>query len=319
MDKYERIKIDLDILPPQSVMGIFKFINNCFENSLDFKYFKKELLEFNKQEQFFICFYIKKYLSNSGNSYLNKYVKSIHDDYLDFNNTSHTDDVIELIYKNAEKILYYIDLNLKTLKRQSKLISKKSEGLQFIDKPYNYRIPLFFAVTKDAIVKDTFVDKNDFKKQIETLLDGIIPKAQFDEFFNNSFIYRGNISDIKLLNVEIENSNEVYSSFHKLYSIYSKARNHYAKTIKVSYEKGIKDKIKEINSSGDSDFRKSKLISLLPKKPIIEVVKLFDIMVIMYNTFPQIRETSLNYLQKNPKATIEKYLLTKSRNIKTFS
>lgn len=316
MNKYERVKIDLNILPPKSVMGIFNFIDNCFENTLDFKYFKKYIIEFNIQEQFFICYYLKKYISNSRSSYLNTYVKSIHDDYTAFDNSSQIDNTIELIYKNTDKISHYINLNLKTLKRQTKLMYKSSKKLQFIDKPYNYRVPLFFSTSKYPVIKDSFVNKDDFKKQVEMLLDGIIPKNQFEDFFNNSFLYRGNISDIQLLNIEIKNSKDVYSSFHKLYSIYSDARNHYAKSIKDSFDKSKKDKIKEINSSGDNDSKKTKLISLLPKIPLIETVKLFDVMVVMYNTFPQIRESSIKYLQKNPKTTLEKYLLTKSRNIK---
>lgn len=319
MDKYKRINIDLDILSPKSVMEIFSFINDCFENSLDLKYFKKNLLEFNTQEQFFICYYLKKYTTNNLESYLNIYVKKINDDYLSFNNSFSIDDTIELIYINVDKIRNYIELNYKTLKRQTKLIHKDSKHFQFIDKPYNYRIPLFFNAPKYEVLKDIYINKDDFREQIAVLFNGVIPKTQFEEFFNNSFHYKGNISDIKLLNIEFVNSRDIYSSFHELYSIYSKARNHYAKSIKVSFDKATKDKIKEITFSNNSDFRKTQLISLLPKRPVIEIVKLFDIMVIMYNTFPQIRESSIKYLQDNPQATLEKYLLTKSRNIKSFS
>lgn len=316
MDKYERIKIDINILSPKSVMGIFNFIDNCFENTLDFKYFKKHIIEFNKQEQFFVCYYLKKYISNDENSYLNKYIKSINDDYLTFDNSSHINNTVKLIYENVDKISHHINLNIETLKRQTKLMYKSSKQLQFIDKPYNYRIPLFFTTSKYPTIKDSFINKNDFKKQVEIILDGIIPKNQFESFFNNSFLYSGNISDLQLLNIEIKNSKDVYSSFHEMYSIYSKARNHYAKNIKDSFDKSKKDKIKEINSSNVSSTRKSNLIALLPKIPTIEIVRLVDVMKVMYNTFPQIRESSSKYLQKNSTSTLEKYLLTQSRNIK---
>ena len=43
-----------------------------------------------------------------------------------------------------------------------------------------------------------------------------------------------------------------------------------------------------------------------------------DIMKIMYNSFPQVRDNYKNFRRKKPLTTLDEYLLTKSRNIRKY-
>ncbi len=313
-NKYSRIKLELTDLSPNSVSEIFLFLHNCLANDLSIDYYKKNVLKYSIQEQYFISYYAKQYFSSSYKSYLSRWMEE------QVNEVGREETLLnhfENIGKRAESLLAYLNQTENTLIRQAKKAKNKRVKTIIKQEVYDYRIPLYFKPKskEDIIYSDSLlIDKNDFYSKLYDVMSIVMDNIQFDRFFNNSFAYLTNPFSIELLNIEIGNSEEVYAQFHKFYILYKEQRNHQNKLIEQYYKEKIEE-IKQNKNSLSDDSVKKKFIRI-PSIPLMNKVTRTDIMKIMYNTFPQIRESASEYLIEHPKSNLASYLKTKSRNIK---
>ncbi|WP_207784981.1 hypothetical protein, partial [Flavobacterium sp. HTF] len=77
MTKYNRIKLEITDLSPESASKVFQFLHILLEeHSLNLNYFKNNLSNYSIGEQYFILKYAKLYFSNDSNSYLNNWLKN---------------------------------------------------------------------------------------------------------------------------------------------------------------------------------------------------------------------------------------------------
>lgn len=314
-NKYSRIKLELTDLSPDSVAKVFLFLRCCLKNDLSIDYYKKNVLKHSIQEQYFISYYAKQYFSSSYNSYLNRWIE---EQIKEVGREETLIDRFEIMGKRAESLLAYLNQTENTLIRQAKKVKNKRVKAIIKQEVYDYRIPLYFkpkSEDNNKIYSDLPpFNKENFYNSLFGIMSIIMDKNQFQSFFHNSFAYLTNPYPIELLNIEIGNSKEVYTQFHKLYELYKEQRSHQNKVIGEYY----KDKIQEIKKNKNrfpNDSIRKKFIRI-PSIPSINKVTRTDIMKIMYNTFPQIRESASEYLIEHPKSNLASYLKTKSRNIK---
>lgn len=319
MPKYDRIKLEVTDLTPKSACRVFEFLHTCLEDhNLNINYFKNNIDNYSVAENHFIFHFAKQYFSSSTQSYLNKWMRNkLGTDYQVEQWSNYTSKILD----GAEKILDYIRLNEKRVERQYKVFKKKDLYIYVKSNPINYRIPLYFKnKTEDEkkIIEKLFVKEislESFKLESKSILLEVMESEEFDIFFNNSFDYMGNIYPIEELNLEFEKSNSLYSTIHRLYVYYNDVRNKQNEILNDYYKKLIDERLNPKDPSKKPSEIRTKFI-LSQKAPDISKVGRFEFMQIMYNAFPQIRESYYLHLQKNPSSNRDSYLKTKSRNIK---
>jgi hypothetical protein len=319
MTKYNRIKLEITDLSPESASKVFQFIHSCLnENDLNIKFFKTNINNYSIDEQHFIFDYSKKYFSSSQRSYLNRWIENLENQ---FGRREQSLNYVSNIIKGSEEILNYIQVKEKTVERQFKVLKKKDLYINIKSNAIKYRIPLYFKVKdqeKRKVLEELSeieINKNIFKERAKELLSEIIRDEEFEVFFNNSFDYCGNEYPIEELNLEFENSGILYSKIHKLYNYYNEVRN---KQNEVVNDYLKKEKDKRLNPK-DPTKKPSEIRAKFyqsQKIPNIHRAGRFEFMQIMYNAFPQIRESYYFCLQKKPSSNLQVYLKTKSRNIK---
>lgn len=320
MSQYNRTKLELTDLSPESVSNIFLFLHSCLENNLTIKYFQSNLVKYSNIEQYFILFYAKVFFSNSYNSYLNRWMNNQAENFIEEPFNTQMRENFNNISSNAGNLITYLNQIENTVRRQAKKSKKSrfiSEKKHKVEKVYDYRIPLYFKTNTKNGTNDFSppkIDKKTFKNDSRDILIKIMDSNQFEEFFNNSFYFQFNSESIKLLSIEMGNAKDVYSQFYQLYQYYKNEKNHQNKIVNDYYSELIKNEEIKLEKL-PKDFIRRKFIRI-PKIPVITKVTRFDIMKIMYNTFPQIRESANEFLSKNPKSNLDAYLKTKSRNIK---
>jgi hypothetical protein len=317
VSKYNRIKLELIDISPQSVSKVFLFLQNCFDNNLSPEYYKTNIINYSIYEQYFIVYYAKQYFSDSRESHLNKSLKKIANEYGDIYNNNPIEDYFYQLQNNAKTLLAILNQAENTISRQAKK-SKKGYFIVENHSVYNYRIPFYLKhkiETDNIILKSRQkIDIEIFKRKVEEIISPIMDSKQFEEFFNNSFDFHGNLNSPQLLNIEMGNVKEVYCQFYKLYSYFKIERNDQTKIINDHYNKLIEDKTKKKDSLPKNSIR-IKFIKI-PEQFSLKKVTRIDVMKIMYNTFPQIRDSYFQHQNKNPNSTLDLYINTISRNIK---
>ncbi|MDR6546685.1 hypothetical protein J2810_002791 [Chryseobacterium rhizosphaerae] len=329
MPKYERIKTHFTDLPPLSVSKVFEFLDQLYRNNLERGHFIEHFKKHTIQEQYFICYYAKIYFGESDKSFL-----SIELDKIFKTSDGERNSEIRKIKHNAVDLLAYIDnTQFKTLQRRTKLIKKRANGFEkhfFKPKMSNlrFRLPLYSFPTKITYEENPeFVGSFYSEKEKEyALLTGTemsitIPSEYFKKFkdyffaifedeldyeqigmlFVNSFSFVGSDAIIELLDLEFDNSTVIHHIFFEVYKKYNEIQSELSDHIA---------KQKEATKNFKKDRKK-----LLSRIRIYSATKK-DFMKIMYNAFPQIRESYSSFKKKHPKITLDQYLTTKSRNIK---
>lgn len=319
MPKYDRIKLEIADLTPKSVCRVFEFLDTCLEvHNLDINYFKNNIDNFSIAENHFIFHFAKQYFSSSQRSYLNKWMRNqLGNDYQVEQSSSYA----SKIFDGAEKILDYVRLNEKRVERQYKVFKKKDLYIYVKSNPNNYRIPLYFKnktedekkIIERLSVKEISLES--FKLEAKTILLEVMEIEEFNIFFNNSFDYVGNTHPVEELNLEFEKSDTLYSTIHRLYIYYNDVRNKQNEILNDYYQKLLDEKLNPKDPNKKPSEIRTKFI-LSQKIPSIQKVGRYEFMQIMYNAFPQIRDSYYLYLQKNPSSTRDSYLKIKSRNIK---
>lgn len=313
MSKYKRINLAITDLSPESASKVFGFLNDCLSNRLSIEYYKKKILDYSINEQYFILYYAKIYFSESDNSYLSMYIQNTDRGFADGEKTKEITNHFDNLRRNGNTLLAYLSQIENTLERQYKKRKKNNIHLTSDNSVYNYRVPLYFNTNNKSsnILK---IDKETFKKESQKIICRVMDYVQFEKFFINSFEYQGNLEPIQLLHVEMGNVKQVYSQFYKLYTYYKTERNHQNKIVSDIRNELINGEIKRKDNLPVNSLRR-KFIKIPPKVSLKKITR-FDVMKIMYNTFPQIREGYSQYQSKNPLSTLDSYLEIASRNIK---
>ncbi|STC98392.1 hypothetical protein [Elizabethkingia anophelis] len=329
MPKYERTKTHLLDLAPLSVSKVFEFLDLLYRNNLDKNYFIEHFKQYTIQEQYFICYYAKIYFGESENSFLNIELENLFRLYGNEINSK-----IRHLKFNAISLLKYIDdTKFKTLERRVKLIKKREISFEkYMSHPkisnLRFRLPLYSFPTKITYEENPeFVGSFYSEEEKEyALLAGkemsvIAPSEYFEKFkdsffttfnkefdyeqiwmlFFNSFSFANNTTDIELLDLEFDNSTTIHQLFFEIYKEYNKIRFDL-----IQHMEKHKNAIKDLKEKRRKFSIKIRMYSATKK----------DFMKIMYNAFPQIRESYSSFKKKNPKTTLDQYLTTKSRNIK---
>ncbi|MCL1665560.1 hypothetical protein M2T78_14935 [Elizabethkingia ursingii] len=329
MPKYERIKTHLLDLAPLSVSKVFEFLDLLYRNDLDKNYFIEHFKQHTIQEQYFICYYAKIYFGEFENSFLNIEIENIFRLY-----GNEMDSAIRNLKFNAISLLKYIDdTKFKTLERRVKLIKKREIVFEkYMSHPkisnLRFRFPLYSFPTKITYEENPeFVGSFYSEEEKEyALLTGeemsvTAPSEYFEKFkdsffetfnkefdyeqiwmlFLNSFSFADNTTDIELLDLEFDNSTTIHRLFFEIYKEYNKIRFDL-----IQHMEKHKNAIKDLKEKRRKFSIKIRMYSATKK----------DFMKIMYNAFPQIRESYSSFKKKNPKTTLDQYLTTKSRNIK---
>ncbi len=312
MSKYSRIKLDLTDLSPKSVSDVFLFLHECLENDLSLDYFKNNIRKYSVNEQYFIMHYAKQFFSDSYDSYLNRWMR---EQEQEIGREETLMNRFQNIANRAENLLAFLKQKENTTERVAKKIKKSGILITENNPPHPYRIPLYFKAKKRKVssLDSLIMDINAFKNRVKEIITEIMDSDQFEAFFYNSFAFQGNIKPIELLYIEMGSVADVYSRFHQLYLFYKEQRGLQNKIIKEYYDNLIKKHIENIEKS--SEIRKP--FKRTPDIPLLDSVTRFDFMKVMYNTFPQIRESTAEYLLKHPEYYRDSYLKTNSRNIKS--
>lgn len=311
MNKYNRINLELTDLSPESVSKVFLFLHNCLENDLSLEYYKNNISDYSISEQYFILHYAKQYFSGSYNSYINSWMKK---QVEEIGEEEALLDRFENIGKKAQNLLAFLNQTENTIERRAKKFKKSGAFITKDDSPVEYRVPLYFKKNKNAIkcLSSPVIDMENFKNKAKEIITTIMDTDQFEEFFDNSFSFRRNLKPVKLLYFEMGKAQDVYYQFYELYMYYRKERNHQNKIVSEHYDELITKSIERKESL--SEIKKN--FTRIPEIPSLDKATRFDFMKVMYNTFPQIRESASKYLLKHPKSNLDSYLKTKSRNIK---
>lgn len=311
MAKYKRIKLNLEDLPPKSVSKVFTFIDELFENGFDVEQFEKVIHTNDIRETYFTYYYLKKYISDD---YLKKF-------FYESDNDLQTE-----IIENIKAIEIYIDNSFKTIERRYKKerLYGKHKHPYVIENVLNHRIPLYFIIDEKEYkkflkIEDTIRIADKFKVKVKEILKEDISPKDFEQFFNNSFSYPNNTSDIEPLFIEINNSGRLYKNMHKVYQYYNNVLNKEYSKLNQSFNIAIENR-KAINAKKEkkgfitpAEFERLIVLNrrIRPKK-LIRI----HLMLIMYNAFPQIRESAKTYLKNNSAVKLMDYLRVKSKNIK---
>ena len=326
MPTYYRIKLDITDLSPESASKVFQFLHTLLvDHSLDLNYFKHIISKSDIGEQYFILKYAKLYFSHDPDSYLNNWLKKldVENQIIEDNNS------FELIITNISIILNYIENNEKTIERQYKFCKKNEFDYSNLN-VIRYKIPLRSLTIKTqfdgnlrAFETPIFIGKTDeertkkenyiiekpsdyfleFKSNVFRILANIFDESQIEKLFYNSFSLQRSDKDPNCLNLEFKDSKILYDAFFEIYQTYNSEKNSGLRVKQILEQRKQNKEIKRT---------RKKFVAKLSNNKITKL----DIMKIMYNSFPQIRDTYKSFAKKNPSTDLNKYLLTKSRNIK---
>jgi hypothetical protein len=304
MSKSSSIKIT--DLSPESASKVFQFLHIFLEEKqLDVDYFKEELPKFTLEQQYFIFVYAKSYFINSEGGYLDRLLKRQERIYTDEETSQKFLEYASLITKNASKIFNIIDSN------QLKVIEKKMKGFiannnakedfitKLATKPCNYRIPLYIKyekIDKEDIEKKRSTHEissvfNNFKEDVFNILKPILNPDQIEQFFYNSFAFHSNVYPIELLHFEIT-SKEIFNSC--------------VRQLNKTYKNDVLPHVEKYTEDYNEKYN---------KRDKFNSVNRVEFMIVMYNTFPQIRDSYLLYLQKDPSRSLIDFLNTQISNI----
>lgn len=330
MPQYNRTVLNITDLPPKSASNVFLFLDELFEQSLDLEYFKSNIENHTTQEQNYICIYAKVYFNTEKKGFLQSKIIELEKNFT-LEEVYHD---INTITENSKRLLKYIDqVKSKTLKRQNALIKERKLSVDFSKEisitSNSFRLPLYsknkkIKYSENPKLVEKFLSKEiielnlaqgrdpeiniasdffiEFRNFFYNVLDGVLDREHSTKIFYNSFLFDGNFMETRFLNIEFENSQIIHNSFYKIFNRYNELQT-----------KLIEDILTEDENVKNMSTIRRKFIRKITKTNESTNV---DFMKIMYNAFPQIRDTYTIYRKRNPHITLISYLTTKSRNIR---
>lgn len=308
----------LEELNPSSVIKIFKYIKDLIENKdLDLDFFNKRDKIFNREELYFVDYYIHSYLkSTKTQSYFKNWLQS-QEQYLDspelFDSFSD--------YRNSvdTRVIQILDrINVLERIRIAENISIKKNYAEHNTIPISYKIPLIIPFTIkniDGKITKIFSPKAiDFKQYVIEKLSTVLSEEEALLFYNNSFSVQNNYLPPDLLNLKVVDKYSLGIAIQNIWKRYksrmfdkdwllTKRTNAIDKRIK-----GLKAKKEE---STDIEFAIKSLELLhynITKNRITKKADKLEFMKVLYNSFPYIREGYQKTLKKKNKLSIDEYL-----------
>lgn len=271
MSVYDRINNAITELPPESAFKVFEFIKTLFDNRFDKQFFKDTFWSFNAAEQHYVCYYTKIYFDSSDRyTFFNKWIEEKGFEYSKAGEEQSFFDFKEDLYKNKQQLVAILTSYEKTAHRRLNQLKKykvafDEYGEFFNEGIINYRLPLYFK-------------HNKFKEYFLNAMQEVMTQQQAETFFVNSFDFGSNLYPIKLLYIELDNLTYIKEQI-------SLVKKEYDDYYKYHSEKRILD---HNDSVGNLTPEKQEWYSKLKdEKPTnTEFVK------IMYNAFPEIRDTA---------------------------
>lgn len=289
MSSYDRINNAITELPPKSAFNVFNFINELFENRLDKELFKQKFWSFNAGEQHYICLYLKYYFNGAKRyTFFNKWLQQKELQHTQAGEEQLFQDFKEDLYRNKQQLIAILFSYEKTAHRRLSQLKKykvafDEYGEFFNEGVLNYRLPLYFKHNK---LKDYFLKA----------MREVMTQQQAEAFFVNSFDFGNNLYPIKLLYIELESLTYIKEQI-------SLVKKEYDDYYKYHSEKRIQDHNNSIdNLTPEKQQWYSKLKDEKPTNT--EFAK------IMYNAFPEIRDTA----SKNKKG-LDNFLKTYGSNL----
>ena len=271
MSAYDRINNVITELPPESAFKVFEFIKSLFDNRLDKQFFKDTFWSFNVAEQHYVCYYTKTYFDSSDRyTFFNKWIQEKGFEYSKAGEEQSFFDFKEELYQNRRQLVSILISYEKTAQRRLKQLKKFKVPFNqysdyFPEGQIDYRIPLYFKPNK-------------FKNYFLDVMNEVMSVEQAEEFFYNSFKFGNNLYDIKLLYIELNDLTLIKEQL-------SLVKREYDNHIKYQLEKLV------LTHNGKIDTKPDKkqiwYSKLTDDKPTLT-----DFAKIMYNAFPQLRDTA---------------------------
>ena len=271
MSAYDRINTAITELPPKSAYIVFNFIHELFENRLDKELFKQRFWNFNAGEQHYICLYLKHYFDGSERyTFFNKWLEQKELNYRQAGEEELFRDFKEELLENKQQLTAILYSYEKTAQRRLKQLKKYKVPFDeyaefFYDGHINYKIPLYF-------------DHNTFREYFLKAMQEVMTLQQADAFFVNSFDFGSNLYPLRVLYIALNNLTHIKEQM-------SLVKEKYDEWFKYTSEKRVLDHNQSINSL---PIEKQNWYSkLLEQKPTNT-----DFAKIMYNAFPEIRDSA---------------------------
>ena len=294
----------------KSAIKIFTFLD-CFleEEGLNPQYFKDSIEKFTFQERYFLYSYASEYFSDSYDSFLNKWINNIASN----NGIDVTVDYLTQINNNAKSLRKIINdqklkivekefLNLKqTIDDENRYIFEKAIFI-FDNDDGNFRtfqrIPLYVSSEHRA----------NFKKFFFEALKDSLDSDSIEKLYYNTFEFNGNISELKLLYLRVDQKSLLDQAF-KIITI--KYKEDILERMKAKYIEEINSKIEERLTNATADRKK-----FIPKKIKYTIVTRLHFMKAFYNAFPHIRNAYEKALIINPSQSLDHFLTIRIKNFK---
>ncbi len=306
MTKYTRTNPSITDIEPIYAQKVFQFLNIWFnKEKVSVKFLKENLNKFDRGQQYFIVKYGQSYFDTENpSSFIVNRLEEMESSFEDIVDQEDSENQYEefLSHKNilVDNVLESLEY-LRTIKpsvyqdyRYYKKHSLPKSLWQGVQSSINFKIPVYFNQT-------------DFKDCVFEKLAPFYTNKQIDDFYNNSFRHTVDTFPPKLLNLLIKNSGDLYKAIYDIYDFRLKEVSFRLKVAVENFNAKNKDKRKRT----ENELRKKFIADLKFQK-----LKKYQVMYVMYNSFPQIRNTYRYSSAQNPEQTLESYLNTKSRNIK---
>lgn len=303
-------KYGLSQLPIKSALKIFTFLDQLLEEeNLDPEYFRNQAELFQSQEKYFLYLYASEYFSDNHDSFLNNWIRKITAD----NGLDIVSDHLAMVQNNAQtlkkitnaqklKSLEKEFLNSKqTVEDENQYVFERALSI-FEDNDNNFRtfqrIPLYVSKKYQESFKRFFY---------ETLKNSLDPDF-IEKLYFNTFEFGGNITELKLLYLRIDQKSLLEEAFR---IITKKYKDDILQRMKARY-------INEINSTIEEKLVKASPLrtKFLPKKLKYPKVTRLHFMKAMYNAFPHIRSAYHKSLTKNPSLPLDHFLTIRIKNLK---
>ncbi|MFV0531758.1 MAG: hypothetical protein ACK5MD_10035 [Flavobacteriales bacterium] len=289
MGAYDRINTAITELPPKSAFKVFQFIDELFEKCLDRELFKQNFWSFNAGEQHYICLYLKHYFNGSERyTFFNNWVIQQEFKYRQSGEEESFHDFKEELYHNKKQLAAILTSYEKTAHRRLKQLKKYKVPFDeyaeyFHDGHIDYRLPLYF-------------NRKELQEFFIKAMQEVMTSQQAEEFFINSFDFGNNLYPIRVLYIELDNLTDIKEQI-------TLVKDQYDKYFKYHVEKSIEDHNKGIDLLPLN--KQQYYPKLKDEKPTnTEFVK------IMYNAFPEIRDTASKH-----KKGLEQFLKSYGSNL----
>ncbi len=286
-------------LNPKSVIKVYTLIRRYAD--FDLKYFAhlKKLnsvfnsLDYSLEEKYYLALYLPYYLNyNNPQSYISKKIKEIED-----LGEPENIQVVNDIEDYAKSLTTTCKTNLTKYKRRyDKFIKSKIN----LDKEEGKISSKIHGWEKLPIEKEV---REEFLEIINSELKEFYSEEMIKTIINNSFTVLPFDEDIRFLDMEYENSGDIYIAFGNICREYRKINPRQVDIVN-SYQKKLSKKMKKLKSNNEESIRNF-FMNHKSTEQYMDASTTLNFAKIMFVTFSKIRE---NFILNKKHIFIEDYL-----------